>query len=66
MTLGFFGPYVYKNKKGEKFYLHEWTSESGKKLLHFSKDPIGAIDLPAGFEVIENRKTGLPTLKKKE
>ena len=64
--LGFFGPYVYKNKKGENYYLHEWSGKGGKKLLHFSKDPIGAIDLPSEFEVVENVKTGLPTLKKKE
>lgn len=66
MMLGFFGPYVYKNKKGENYYLHEWTGKGGKKLLHFSKDPRGAIDLPSEFEVVENVKTGLPTLKKKE
>jgi hypothetical protein len=35
-------------------------------LYYFSKDPTGAINnLPRGFEVIENEKTGLPFLRKK-
>ena len=64
--MGFLGPYVYTNKKGKKFYLHEWKTEGGKRLLHFSKERENAIDLPSGFEVVENRRTGLPILKKKE
>jgi hypothetical protein len=41
--------------------------EQGKaKLYYFSKDPVGALNnLPRGFEVIENPRTGFPFLKKK-
>lgn len=34
-------------------------------IYYFSKDPKGSIDLPAGYKVVENPKTGLPFLKKK-
>jgi hypothetical protein len=63
--VGLFGPYVYKSKKGVKWYLH--FKEKGKrKLYFFSKDEAGALwSLPPGFEVIENLKTGLPMLKRK-
>jgi hypothetical protein len=64
--MGLFGPYVYKNKRGQKFWLH--VKERGKvKLYYFSKDPVGALnDLPRGYEVVENPVTGMPFLKKKE
>ncbi len=63
--MGLFGPYVYKTKKGEKYWLH--VKEKGKaKIYYFSKDPSGALfSLPAGYEVVENPKTGLPFLRKK-
>jgi hypothetical protein len=63
--MGLFGPYVYKNKHGQKFWLH--MKERGKaKLYYFSKDPIGALNnLPRGYEVVENPITGVPFLKKK-
>ncbi|MEM5835389.1 MAG: hypothetical protein QW040_00105 [Candidatus Aenigmatarchaeota archaeon] len=36
------------------------------KIYYFSKDPTGAIfDLPLGYEVVENPKTGMPFLRKK-
>ena len=52
--MGLFGPFVYKTKKGQKFFLH--ATQRGKvKLFYFSKDPAGAINsLPAGYEVVEN------------
>lgn len=64
--MGLFSPYAYKNKNGEKFYLH--MKEKGKvKLYFFSKEPDGALNsLPGGFKVIENEKSSLPFLKKKE
>jgi len=64
--MGLFSPYVYKNKHGQKFWLH--MKERGKvKLYYFSKDPVGALnDLPRGYEVVENPVTGMPFLKKKE
>ncbi len=51
--------YEYTNSKGIKYYLHQKG-----KLLFFSKNPEGAIDLPAGLKVEENPKTGLPMVKK--
>ncbi|MEM7819637.1 MAG: hypothetical protein QXD48_02300 [Candidatus Aenigmatarchaeota archaeon] len=64
--MGIFTPYVYKSKNGQKFWLHAKTNRK-VTLYYFSKDPTNAINsLPKGFEVIENQKTGLPFLKKKE
>lgn len=64
--MGWFSPFIYKNKKGKKFWLH--MKQRGKGVLYFfSKKPEGAInDLPKGFAVIENEKTGMPMLKRKE
>jgi hypothetical protein len=53
-------PYSFKNSKGITYYLH-----SKGKLYFFSKKEEGSIDLPAGFTVVENQKTGLPMLKRK-
>jgi hypothetical protein len=63
--MGLFGPYQYKTKSGQKFFLH--VKEKGKtRLYYFSKDSVGALNgLPRGFEVIENPQSGLPFLKKK-
>jgi len=63
--MGLFGPFVYKSKNGQKYWLH--LKERGKaKLYYFSKDPTGALSsVPKGYEVVENPKTGLPFLKKK-
>ncbi len=63
--MGLFGPYIYTNKKGKKFWLH--MRKRGKSTIYFfSKDPRGAINsLPRGFTVIENPTTGLPFVKRK-
>jgi|YelNatPaOPRAMG01_1025707.scaffolds.fasta_scaffold577826_2 hypothetical protein len=63
--MGLFSPYVYKNKKGEKFWLH--VKDTGKaRLFYFSKNPEGALfSLPPGYEVVENKTTGLPFLRRK-
>ncbi|MEM5802231.1 MAG: hypothetical protein QXQ18_02495 [Candidatus Aenigmatarchaeota archaeon] len=53
--------YSYTNSKGQTYWLHT----KGGKLFYFSKDPEGAIDLPEGFVVVENPKTGLPMIRKK-
>lgn len=62
--MGLFSPYVYKSKNGKKFWLH--MKQRGKATLYyFSKDPVGAIfNIPKGFTVVENTRTGLPFLKK--
>jgi hypothetical protein len=49
------------NSKGQKYYLH-----SKGKLMFFSKIPEGSIDLPEGMDVVENTRTGLPMVKKKQ
>jgi len=63
--MGLFAPFIYKSKTGQKFWLH--MKERGKaRLYYFSKDPVGALnDLPKGFEIVENKTTGMPFLKKK-
>lgn len=63
--MGIFGPFIYENKKKEKFWLH--SKQRGKVTLYFfSKNPIGALpSIPKGFEVVENPKTGMPYLRKK-
>jgi len=61
---------VVSQKSGRTYYLHERHQElkGGQKvtLYYFAGEPgAGAIDaLPAGYEVSENTKTGLPLLKK--
>jgi len=64
--MAFLGMYVYKSKKGERWYLH--MSKKGKRTLYyFSKDAAGALPaLPMGYEVVENPKTGLPMLRRKK
>ena len=66
--MGLFGPYEHKRRGNKKdlFYLH--SKERGKATLYFfSKNPVGALgSIPKGFEVMENRKSGLPYLKKKK
>jgi len=52
--------YSQKNSKGTTYYLHQKG-----RLYYFSKDPKGGIELPSGFKVVENKRTGLPMLKKK-
>jgi len=61
-----FGPYVYVNKKKEKFYLH--AESRGKRVLYyFTKEPAGALsNLPPGLEVFENPKSNIPMLRKKK
>lgn len=65
--------YSVKSKKsGKTYYLHtkEVTLKAGRKqrIYYFAgeagKDSIDA--LPAGYEVIENKRTGLPLLRKKK
>jgi len=50
----------YKNSRGKTYYLHQRG-----KLFFFSGKESGAIEMPSGYEIIENTRTGLPMLKKK-
>ncbi len=53
--------YSHVNKKnGKTYHLHQKGH-----LFFFSADPKDSIELPSAYKVIENKKTGLPMLKKK-
>lgn len=58
------------NSKGQTYYLHgkQVTLRGGRKqqIYYFSrKEKADALDkIPAGFQVMENKRTGLPMLKK--
>lgn len=52
--------YEHTNSRGTKYHLH-----ARGKLFYFSKDASDSIDLPDGYTVVENQRTGLPMLKKK-
>ncbi len=53
--------FSYSNSKGAKYFLHQKG-----KLLFFSKKAESPIDLPEGMAVVENQRTGLPMVKKKQ
>ena len=62
---------VTSKKSGKEYFLHErkQTLRGGQQVMLYyfaGSAGEGAIDaLPAGYEVSENTKTGLPLLKKK-
>lgn len=62
--------YQYTNSKGTTYYLHssDVKLRSGRmqKIYYFSKQPgAKAVDeIPSGFKVVENERTGLPVLKR--
>lgn len=63
--------FSHNNKKGTTYYLHKRDVKlrgSGKTqtIFFFAKDQReGSIDeLPQGYKVVENERTGLPILKK--
>lgn len=63
--------FSYTNKKGQTYYLHtrEVTLKNGRKqrIFFFARDvrPDSALDaVPAGYEVMETQRTGMPVLKK--
>ncbi|MDI6798757.1 MAG: hypothetical protein QMD12_02055 [Candidatus Aenigmarchaeota archaeon] len=57
--------FSYTNKRGQTYYLHSRKGKGGAMLYFFSKKEAGSIDLPKAFKVIENKRTGLPMVKKK-
>ncbi len=63
-------PYQFTNKKGITYYLHarEVKLRGGKMqtIYYFARDVRpGALDeVPAGYQVVETAKTGMPILKK--
>ena len=63
--------YAHKNKKGQTYFLHRTEvvlRGSGKKqtIYFFARDvrKNSLEEVPAGYKVVENKKTGLPVLKK--
>jgi len=64
--------YSVKSKKsGKMYYLHtkevELAAGRKQRIYYFSGDSKDGIDaLPAGYEVFENERTGLPMLRKKK
>ena len=63
-VMGLFGGYKYVNSKGEKFWLHKTEGRGGTTLYFFSREEVGSIDKPDGWTVVENKRTGLPVLKR--
>lgn len=65
-------PYSYKNSKGQTYYLHgrDVTLQGGRqqRIHYFAREAKeGVLDaLPAGHNVVENARTGLPFLKRGE
>ena len=64
-------PYSHKNSKGQTYYLHgkDVTLQGGRKqrIHYFAREakPGESLDaVPAGHEVVENPRTGLPFLKR--
>lgn len=63
--------YKYTNSKGTDYYLHskqvKLRSGREQRIYYFAKNPgPDAIDeVPEGFNVIENPRTGLPVLRRK-
>lgn len=61
----------HKNSKGQTYFLHGKmvTLRGGRKqqIYYFARKekPVDALDsIPAGYEVVENKRTGLPMLRK--
>ena len=57
------GGFCYKNKKGEKWWLHVKIGKNNVPIYYFSKNPLGAVPKPPDYIVVES-KTGMPMLKK--
>ena len=63
--------FEFKNSKGTVYYLHgkDVTLRGGRlqKIYYFAREiKPGALDaVPAGLQVVETTKTGMPILKKK-
>ena len=62
--------FSHQNSKSQTYYLHQRdvTLKGGRvqRIFFFAREiKDGAIDaLPAGYQIVENARTGLPILKK--
>jgi len=58
--------YTQKGKSGEIYTLYENKKNPNLHYFAAGKSSSGrAIDLPKGYKVVTNKRTGLPLLKKK-
>lgn len=63
--------FSYTNKKGQTYFLHtrEVTLKNGRvqRIYFFARDVREGVlaELPAGYQVVETERTGMPVLKKK-
>lgn len=60
---------VKSDKSGKTYFLHSKTvtlKNTGKQqtIYFFSTKDDGSIDLPAGYQVVQNQRSGLPFLKR--
>jgi hypothetical protein len=64
-------PFSYTNKKGQTYYLHtrDVTLKNGRvqTIYFFARDVRDGVlsEVPAGYMVVETKRTGMPVLKKK-
>ncbi len=64
--------YAHTNSKGQTYYLHGKvvTLRGGRKqqIYYFAREEKADAldDLPGGYEVVENKRTGLPMLRKEK
>lgn len=65
--------YAHTNSKGQTYFLHskEVILRGGRKqMIYFfareEKETGGLDQVPEGLQVVENQKTGLPMLKRKD
>lgn len=62
--------YQHTNAKGQIYYLHtknvQLRSGRNQQIYYFAKDvrPEAINEVPTGFIVVENNKTGMPALKR--
>jgi hypothetical protein len=62
--------FTYKNSKGQSYILHtrDVVLKNGRKqtIYFFARDErAGALSaVPAGYQVVETKRTGMPVLKK--
>ncbi len=57
-------PFKHKSSNGTEYFLHQAKGRGGIVLYYFSKEVSGGIPKPAGYEIVENLRTGHPFLRK--
>jgi hypothetical protein len=60
---------VVSDKSGKTYHLHSKTvslKNTGRQqtIFFFSTNPEGSIDMPEGYQVVQNQRSGLPFLKR--